>query len=346
MKLAMRSLLLVAMYAFVVAVGMCLSQAADQKRKVIIAVGGVTGQMDKLVYAVALHRGFFKDEGIDVESIDFNSGAKGLEAMIGGSADVTQGGFGHVSELRARGINLVAFAVFNRFPGFVIVIPKSRVGQIKSVADLKGKTIGVSSPGSASQIFVALALKSVGTQLDENSYVATGNGAGAMAALRSGSLDALSNNDPNITALTESGDAVVLADSRTEADVKKYYGGDMAEAGFYAKDEWVNSHPFEAQAIANGMVRAMQWFDHATPEEIASSVPAEYYHGNKKFYEKVVAANIDGFKWSGILTSEAAKNAYDAIKALQPELENKKIDLSKTYTNKFVIEARKKYPQQ
>src|SRR6266516_2452525 len=125
-----------------------LAQALEQKH-VAIAVGGVTGQMDKLPYAVAIHRGFFKDEGLDVESIDFNSGAKALEAMVGGSADIAQAAYEHVPRLQAKGIDLVAFAIFSRYPANVLMIPKVRAADIRGIAGLKGKTIGVSSPGSA-----------------------------------------------------------------------------------------------------------------------------------------------------------------------------------------------------
>jgi NitT/TauT family transport system substrate-binding protein len=69
--------------------------------KAALSVGGVTSQMDKLPYAVAVNHGFFREEGLDVESVDFDSGAKGLQAMVGGSADVTQGAFEHIPELRS-----------------------------------------------------------------------------------------------------------------------------------------------------------------------------------------------------------------------------------------------------
>ena len=80
-----------------------------EKKKVIIAVGGVTGQVDKLAYAVALHKGFFKDEGLEVESVDFGSGAKALQAMIGGSADVTQGSFEHTVRMQPKGVEPVSY---------------------------------------------------------------------------------------------------------------------------------------------------------------------------------------------------------------------------------------------
>ncbi len=71
-----------------------------EQPKVTIAVGGITSQVDKLAYALALHKGFFKDEGLEIESVDFGSGLKGLQAMVGGSADVTQGAYEHTVRMR------------------------------------------------------------------------------------------------------------------------------------------------------------------------------------------------------------------------------------------------------
>ena len=155
-----------------------------EKKKVIIAVGGVTGQVDKLAYAVALHKGFFKDEGLEVESVDFGSGAKALQAMIGGSADVTQGSFEHTVRMQPKGVELVAFSIFARYGGNVLVIPKAKAGEIKTVADLKGKTIGISSPGSATHIFIARLLEKAGMKIEDAKYIAVGNGPSAVAQIR------------------------------------------------------------------------------------------------------------------------------------------------------------------
>jgi NitT/TauT family transport system substrate-binding protein len=314
-----------------------------QQQHVTIAVGGVTGQMDKLPYAVAIHRGFFKQEGLDVESIDFNSGARALEAMIGGSADITQAAYEHVPRLQAQGIDLMAFAMFSRYPANVLMIPKVRAADIRGIPALKGKTIGVSSPGSATQSFFALVMKKFGMGLDCCTYVGVGAGPTAVAALRAGRLDALVTLDPNTTVLTSADDVVVLADSRTAEGTREYYGGDDMISSLYGKRTWVTAHPDTVQALTNGISHAKHWLRSATLDEIVDAMPKEYWLGNRTLYRMVVEANLPSFLWDGIGTDAAARNAFNSVVVLEPDLRNAKVDLSKTYTNDFMIKANQKF---
>jgi NitT/TauT family transport system substrate-binding protein len=300
------------------------SRSAElESRKVTIAVGGVTSQMDKLPYAVAINRGFFRDEGLDVESVDFQSGAKGLQAM---------------------GVSLISFALFSRYPGDVLVIAKDKANQIRTPADLKGRTIGISSPGSATQAFLGLVLRRAGLDLDCCSYIGVGNGASAVAAMRSGTLDALVNLDPNITELQLAHDVVVMADSRTGEGTATYYGGDYIVGSLYAKTEWVNTHPKTVQALANGIAHAMQWLRTTPIDQIVDGMPPEYYQNSREHYRKVVENNLPSFLWNGIATPAAAENTVKALAVLKPELASAPIDLSKTYTNAYMLKAIQKYP--
>ena len=61
-----------------------------EKTKVVLAVGGKSA-LYYLSLTIAETKGFFKDAGLDVEINDFQGGAKALEALMGGSADVVAG---------------------------------------------------------------------------------------------------------------------------------------------------------------------------------------------------------------------------------------------------------------
>lgn len=319
-----------------------MAQEIEQKH-VTLAVGGVTGQMDKLPYAVAVQRGYFKEEGLDVESVDFNSGAKGLEALVGGSADVTQGAFEHVPELQAKNVSLISFALFSRYPANVLMIPKSRASTFHGIADLKGQTIGISSPGSATQSFFALVLKKNGMVLDCCSYVGVGTGPTAVAAMRAGKLDALVTLDPNTTVLSSTGDVEILADSRTGEGTREYYGGDDMVGSLFAKTAWVNAHPNTVQALANAIAHALQFLRTSSVDQIVDAMPHEYWMGDRALYKKVVEANLPSFLWDGIGTDAAARNAFSSVALLEPDLQKATIDFGKAYTNAFMIKANQKY---
>ena len=315
-----------------------------EKKKVVIAVGGVTSQVDKLAYAVALHKGYFKDEGLEIESVDFGSGTKALQAMVGGSADVTQGSYEHTVRMQPKGVELVAFSIFARYGGNVLVVPKSKSNEIKSVADLKGKTIGISSPGSGTHLFMARLLQQQGLKVDDVKYVAVGNGPSAVAAIRkSGELDGLVNLDPNISELELTGDVVVMADGRSPEGMKAVYGGDYIVNSLYARAQWVKENPNTVQAMTNAIYRAMKWLEKAKPEEIIASMPADYTKSGSDAYRQSLIKNISSFQWDGLGRIENAERVLETIAIFEPELKTSKIDLKKTFDNEYTLRAQKKY---
>ena len=86
-----------------------------QKKSVKIAVGG-KALYYYLPISIAESQGYFKDEGLDVEIIDFQGGSRSLQAVVGGSADVVSGAFEHTLAMQARGQSLQAFVLQGRAP--------------------------------------------------------------------------------------------------------------------------------------------------------------------------------------------------------------------------------------
>src|ERR1700693_3499686 len=95
----------------------CLSAhaAAPEKPKVAIAVGGKSS-LYYLPLTLAERLGYFKEGGLEGEISDFACRTKALQAMLGGSADVTAGGFAHVIVLQARGQKIQAFVLMVATP--------------------------------------------------------------------------------------------------------------------------------------------------------------------------------------------------------------------------------------
>jgi NitT/TauT family transport system substrate-binding protein len=322
-----------------------LAQAPKlEKTRIALSVGGSISQMNKIAYFVALNRKYFQQEGLDVESTAFASGTAALQNLIGGNADVVEGSFEHTLRMQAKGIGLMCIAVFGRYPANVLVVRKSQSDKIKTIADLKGKKIGISSPGSSTHNFVAGLLERAGVPWREASYVSIGTGLSAVAAMRSGTeLDAIVNLDPAINALVDAGEAVVLADSRTEEGTKAAFGGPYLADCLYAKIDFVKQNPNTAQAIANAIVHAMQWLHTASIDDIIKSLPPEYYQADEKLYRKSLEKNLPEFQWDGIVSNTAVKGVWDAISILEPDFKAAKINMEATYDNALIERALKKW---
>jgi NitT/TauT family transport system substrate-binding protein len=316
------------------------AQAKLEKPRIALSVGGSISQMNKIAYFVALNRKYFEQEGLTVDSTAFASGTAALQNLIGGNADVVEGSFEHTLRMQTKGQNLMCIATFGRYPANVLVVRKSQADKIKTIADLKGKKIGISAPGASTHNFVAGLMQRAGVNYKDASYVSIGTGLSAVAAMRSGTeLDAIVNLDPAITALTDGGEAVVLSDSRTEDGTHAAFGGPYLADCLYAKVDFVKANPNTAQAIANAIVHAMQWLKTASVDEIIKSLPADYYQADEKLYRKSLEKNLAAFQWDGIVSPEAVRNVWKAISILEPELKDAKVDFERTYDNRLIERA-------
>jgi NitT/TauT family transport system substrate-binding protein len=204
--------------------------------------------------------------------------------------------------------------------------------------------IGVTAPGSSTNYFVNTLLARDGLAPDSVSIIGVGAGAGAVAGMQRGDIDAISNLDPVITQLELSGAIVPVVDTRTIEGMKQVYGDAYAAGCIYAPADFSKKNPKTAQAIVNAMVRAVRWIAKATPEQIVATVPPEYYGSNKALYETALKKNMEGFSPDGMNSTQAAENVYKVLKAFDPLVQKAQIDLGKTFNNTFVQQALKKYP--
>src|SRR5438067_7645784 len=194
-----------------------------EQPKVVIAVGG-RSLFYYLPLTLADRLGYFKDEGVNVEIVDFPGGAKALQAMVGGSADVVSGAFEHVVDMHAKGVEVQEFVVQDRYSGIVLGLSKDRAKAYKSPKDLRGLKIGVTAPGSSTNFLVNALLAPEGLAPDAVSIIGVGASSGAVAAMQKGQIDGLSNLDPVITRLEKSGGLVTVVDTRTAGAVTEVYG--------------------------------------------------------------------------------------------------------------------------
>ena len=180
------------------------AHAAPEQRKVVIAVGGKAA-LYYLPLTLAERLGYFREEGLDVQILDFPGGAKALQAMMGGSADVVAGGFDHVIILRAKGQALQSFVLQVATPSLALGVSTRLVGRYRSPADLKGMKVGVTAPGSSTHIFLNHLLARAKLTPDDVAVIGVGTGPTAVAAMRAGQIDAIVNVEPAITLLERSG---------------------------------------------------------------------------------------------------------------------------------------------
>ncbi len=315
-----------------------------EKPKVTIAVGG-KNLLYYLPLTIAEQRGYFKAEGLDVTIVDFAGGARALQAVVGGSADVVSGAFEHTVNMQHKGQRMRAFVLQGRAPQIVLGVNPRTMPDFKTVADLKGKKVGVTAPGSSTNVMVNFALAKVGLKPTDVSIIGVGAGNGAVAAMRSGQIDAISNLDPVITLLQRSGDLKIVSDTRVLAESDKVFGGPMPAACFYAPQTFIDKNPATVQALANAIVRADKWIQGAGPSEIISTVPESYLLGDRAVYIDAFLSAKGALSPDGMIPEKGAETAFRALASVDPEIAKAKLDLNAVWTNDFVRRANAKYPK-
>jgi NitT/TauT family transport system substrate-binding protein len=316
---------------------------APEKKKITIAVGG-KNLFYYLPLSVAERKGYFKEEGLEVEIPDFAGGAKALQAMVGGSADMVSGAYEHTINMLAKKQPIKAVVLQARYSSIALVMSKEKAAKYKSARDLKGWKIGVTAPGSSTNMFVNNLLAKDGLKPTDVSIVGVGTGTGAVAAMEQGEIDAISNLDPVLTQLESTGKYVAVADSRTEKGMQEIYGGDYHASVIYITEEFIRKNPNTVQAVVNAMVRADRWIAKATPQEIVDLMPAEYKGSNPSLYKAALLKNMIGFSEDGQLSMKAAENVYKILVKFEPSvMAAGKVDLNATFDNTFVKKALAKY---
>src|SRR3954454_15942511 len=210
----MRSWIAAAIAALVFALPVTAQAQKPETTKVRLAVGGKSS-LYYLPLTITERLGYFKEAGLDVEISDFAGGAKSLQALIGGSADVVTGSFDHTIQMQAKNQSITALVQLGRFPGFALALRKEKAASYTGPKDLKGMKIGVTAPGSSTHFMVLYMMAQVGVKADDAVFIGTGSGGTVVAAVQHGEVDVSSNADPIVTKLDREGLVKVVADTRT-----------------------------------------------------------------------------------------------------------------------------------
>lgn len=312
---------------------------AAAQSKVTISVGGA-GCLCYLPTMLAEQLGEFDKAGVKVELIDFKGGSQSLQAVIGGSADVVSGYFDHCVNLAAKNQTLTSFVVYDRYPGFALVVAPKNTGKINSIADLKGKNVGVSAPGSSTDFFLKYILSK--NKIDPNSVAVIGVGlaATAVAAMEQGTIDAAVMLDPAITLLQgKHKDLKIFADTRTQHDTVEMFGGEYPGGALYAKADWIAKHPKETQSLTNAMLNTLKWIHSHTPEEVMAKMPDTLVGPDKALYLAALKNTIPMYSTTGLMDPKGAQAVLAVFSQSSPDVAKANVDVSKTYTNSFVEKA-------
>lgn len=195
-------------------------------------------------------RGYFKDEGIDVQFTFPPSGTQAAQQVIAGGADVALVTPEPVIIGATKGTDLTYFATY--YGDWIYSLASVDGSGIDTVGDLKGKRVGVTDAASSGATFARTALKSAGVDPNDVTLVPIGVGAQQISAIKDGRVDALALWDTQYQLVKNAG---IKINDIAAPDARNSYGG-----GFIASKSMLKSHTDLltkfGRAFAKGVVLA------------------------------------------------------------------------------------------
>jgi NitT/TauT family transport system substrate-binding protein len=306
--------------------------------KITIAIGG----SDKIVYlpaTLAERLGYFRAQGLEVELRSEMAGIEAKDALLSGAVQGVVGFYDHTIALQAKGKLVQSVVQFTVSPGEAALVSAKMADAIRSPAGFKGRNVGVTGLGASTSFLIHYLALAHGVKPNEINVVPVGAGDRFMSAMRESAIDAGMTTEPTISRLLKTGEAKILVDLRMPQDTVRVLGGLYPAACLYMRTSWIGVHRSEVQSLVSALVRALAYIRTHSADEIASAMPAQYHGDDRSLYVNAIAASKAMFTDEGRMPASGPGTVLKVMAAIDHNVQDKNIDLSKTYTTQFVAAA-------
>jgi NitT/TauT family transport system substrate-binding protein len=286
---------------------------------------------------VAQTLGYYEQEGVAVEMSEVAGGTKAMEALLGGSVDVAAGSMSDAVQLAAEGRSVRCFLVLYTRPSLALAVAPALSSMIRTVRDLKGRTVGVSTPGAATHQFLNFLLVSNGLSPADVSVVSVGMSASSVAALEHGKVDAavLIASAISTFEARQAGNTL-LADTRTAAGARQVFGAEtFPSLSLISQDRWLQQNDDTARRLVRALKRGMRWVREHPAEQVREMIPEGARTATAEADLRSIRGVQRGMSMDGLVPAGAAERVEKFVALSNSKVEAAHIDVAKTYTNEF-----------
>jgi NitT/TauT family transport system substrate-binding protein len=268
--------------------------------------------------------GIFKKHGLDLKIVDFGGGSKMVQALTAGAIDIGDGA-GTEMAFVIKGAPMIAVCESTTTAPFLGVgVPWD--SPIKSLADLKGKTIGVSSPASFSDWSGHELARTEGWGENGVTTVAIGGGtAPGLAALRTHQVDAVIGNTSLFLALEETKDARLLSPVSS-------YEGNVASGALFASNRLIASNPDAIRAFLAAWIETVDYMRAHKAETVKIESAITHFSENvmSREYDLTIGMHTKDCRFDAESLA-TLRRSFVEMKLLDDEP-----DMSKLYTEAYL----------
>lgn len=304
----------------------CGQKPVTKAEDIVLKIG-YTGSLCEAPVHMAVEKGFFEEEGLKVELIKLAPGTA-FEAITAGKVDA---GFGLLASLMQPLSNGLPIKVTTGLHTGCdkVLVPKD--SGIKTLADLKGKRIGVPSMTSSPIIFAKRALADAGIGVNEKNMEVefiVFSASDLPIALKNGAVDALAMNDPTAAVAQKEFSLNTLVDSAVTEPYNHQYC-----CSAYVRDNIAQDSPEIAAKYTRAMQKASAWIQKNQEETAKIQVEKKWVAGDAAF-------NATVLKTYNYIPS--VKGAYEAFNITAKQLQqvgmlDNSVDVEALHKNSFIF---------
>ena len=311
--------------------------AARAAEKVTVGIGGV-GLMVYLPTALAKAKGYFAEEGLDVEILDIKGGgSQAASALIGGSVDFSANAIDHAIKAKVQKKDLVAVHSHVRLAMMALVVANKYKGEIRSIADLKGRPIGVTSPGSQTHMILGYLLAKNGVKADDVKIIGAGGNTMPLA-IEKDSVHAGMMLDPFFTAFLKQGKGYALVDMFTIKGTQEAMGGEVQGTTLLTRPDVIAKRPATVQKMVNALVKANKLIAGSSGEQMAQMLPKDLA-GDPKLYAESFEHAREGFPPDSLVSRDGVARVIETMRVFEAVPATLKIEPESIFDNRYVLKA-------
>ncbi|WP_312871769.1 ABC transporter substrate-binding protein [Amycolatopsis acididurans] len=316
------------------------SSSGGNGTPVTIMVGGLNKQI-YLPFMLAQRLGYYQQQGLNVTLQDEGAGVDATTNMVAGKIDGVGGFYDHTIAMQGLGQSLESVVSMLTTPGEVELCRNEVKDQIHSPADWTGRNLGVTDLGSSTDFLTQYLAQKNGVNPATIHRVGVQSGSTLIGALQHGNVDCAMTTEPTVSTALSQGAAYILLDMRTAQATAQQLGGEYPATSLYMTTSYVDSHPDVVQKLVNAYVETLKWIQAHNGAQVADQMPADYYAGpGKDAYAKAFDNEKGIYNPTGLMPPSGPPTDLAVLQAFNPDVKGKNIDLSKTYTDKFVQAAK------
>jgi NitT/TauT family transport system substrate-binding protein len=222
-------------------------------------------------YVVAQAGGCFKAEGLEVEIVNLRGSPAVMGALVGGALDYGASTFDDVLVAANRGLAVTRFLSTAKLPLFALAVAPGKVQEIKTVADLEGRTVGVVAPGSAAEGWSRTIMKKVGADSSKVHFASLGPN--ILEPLRQNQVDAAWINEPSLTMIVRAGGKALVNFMETD-DANRLLGGRYEFMGVSVRKAEAAGRHDEMVALGRALTKGLALLQSLSPADVVRALPA------------------------------------------------------------------------